>query len=340
MTQRAIFDKKNILVTGGAGFIGSHLCDALVKKSKVICVDNFLTGSEENIDHLLRNADFEFIRHDLTEPLKLESFHELEKFRVKFQGIQEIYHLACPTSPKDFNRVPIETLLANAYATRNVLDLAVAYHAKVLHFSTSAVYGEPLDEQPIEEQYWGYVDPVGVRSAYTEGKRFAEAMMINYQRQRGVDAKILRVFNTYGPRMRLNDGRMIPDFVVSVLENRPVKVYGTGEEKRSYCYVTDVVEAAMRMMESPERGPFNVGAEEHMRSVDIAKKIMQIVEITVETVLEKPPEAYAAKQSLPDIRLVKEKLGWFPIVSLEEGLVRTVKDMQGRKVIGFGDVKV
>ncbi|PIY96690.1 MAG: hypothetical protein COY66_03405, partial [Candidatus Kerfeldbacteria bacterium CG_4_10_14_0_8_um_filter_42_10] len=178
MADKPIFEKENILVTGGAGFIGSHLCDELIKKSKVICIDNFITGQEDNIDHLLKNPDFEFIKHDITIPLKLDELPELDKFKIKFQGIQKIYHLACPTAPREYNKIPVETLLANSHGTRNVLELAVQNKAKLLFLSSSSIYGEPLEDAPFKEDYWGFIDPIGPRSCYNEGKRFAECMVV------------------------------------------------------------------------------------------------------------------------------------------------------------------
>ena len=219
--KEVIFDRKNVLVTGGAGFIGSHLCDELVKTCKVICVDNFITSDEKNIDHLLVDPNFAFIKHDMTELIELEKLPGLQKFKIEFQGIQEIYHLACPTSPINFEKNRYNTLLANSYVIKNVLDLAVKYKAKFLHFSSSVVYGpRQKDNLKIKETNLGHADVLSPHSCYNEGKRFAESFVMNYKDIFKIDAKIIRLFRTYGPRMKLNDGQMIPDFIYNALENK------------------------------------------------------------------------------------------------------------------------
>jgi len=332
MKNKPIFDRKNILVTGGAGFIGSHLCDELIKKHKVICIDNFITGSEENINHLLKHPDFEFIRHDMSEFLDLESLPELKPFKVAFQGIQEVYNLACPTSPKDYNAAPIETLYANSFGTRYALDIAVKYGAKFLHVSTSAVYGEPLEATPFPENYWGYVDPIGPRSAYNEGKRFAESLVTHYRAKHRIDAKIIRMFNTFGPRMRLTDGRMIPDFVKNALSNQPLTIYGTAGDRSTYCYITDMIEGMQRMMNSNEAGPMNLGNPETHTMGEVAEYIIKLTN-SRSTVSYKPHLPYTAKQGIPNIRLAKEKLGWFPVVPLDDGLQKTVEYMRGSRAL-------
>ncbi|MBI4426496.1 MAG: GDP-mannose 4,6-dehydratase [Candidatus Kerfeldbacteria bacterium] len=332
MKEKPIFERKNILITGGAGFVGSHLCDELIKHHKVICVDNFITGAEENINHLLKHPDFEFIRHDIATPLDLEALPELRPFKVAFQGLQEVYNLACPTSPKDYNAAPIETLLANSFGTKHVLDLAVKYRAKFLHVSTSAMYGEPLEDTPFPENYWGYVDPIGPRSAYYEGKRFAESLVVNYRKKYHLDGKIVRMFNTYGPRMRLTDGRMIPDFVKSALANEPLVMYGTPDDRSTYCYISDMIEGLLRMMQSSEAGPLNLGNPEPHRIVDVAQAIIKLTNSRA-TVRYEPHLPYTAKQGIPNIRLAKEKLGWFPVVPLADGLQRTVDYMRGSRAL-------
>lgn len=329
MVKQAIFEKKNALIIGGAGFIGSHLADELVKTKKVICIDNFSTGSEENIDHFLPNPDFEFIKHDMAKPIELEEKKEIEKFKVQFQGVQEIYNLACPTSPKEYNKVPIETLLANSLAVKNALDLAIKYKAKFLHVSSSAVYGEPLKDTPFQESYWGFIDPVGPRSCYNEGKRFAESMVYHYGRKYKLDAKILRVFNTFGPRMRLGDGRMMPEFVMSAIKDKDIVIYGKGSPQSTFLYVSDLIEAIVRMMHSKERGPMNAGNPKSNLIKDIAEIIIKISKSKSKIVFA-DPLPYVAKQGLPDISLAQSKLGWFPVVPLEEGLEKTVEDMKGR----------
>lgn len=337
MKNKPIFDRKNILVTGGAGFIGSHLCDELIKKHKVICIDNFVTGAEENINHLLRHPDFEFIKHDMSEPLDLETLPELKPFKVAFQGIQEVFNLACPTSPKDYNASPIETLLANSFGTRHALDLAVKYGAKFLHVSTSAVYGEPLESTPFPENYWGYVDPIGPRSAYNEGKRFAESLVMNYKKKFHLDTKIVRMFNTFGPRMRLTDGRMIPDFIKNALNNQPMTIYGTAEDRSTYCYISDMIEGLIRMMNSNEAGPINLGNPEVHKVRDVATTIMQLAN-SRSTIHYEAHLPYTARQGVPNIRLAKEKLGWFPVIPLNEGLQRTVEYMRGSRALTIESV--
>ncbi len=332
MKDKPIFERKNILITGGAGFLGSHLCDELIKHHKVICIDNFSTGSEENINHLLKHPDFEFIRHDMTEPIDLESLPELRAFKVAFQGLQEIYNLACPTSPKDYNAYPTETLLANGFGTRYALDLAVRYGAKFLHVSTSAIYGEPLEATPFPENYWGYVDPIGPRSAYNEGKRFAESLVVNYRKKYRIDTKIVRMFNTFGPRMRLTDGRMIPDFVKNALAHEPLVIYGTQDDHSTYCYITDMIEGLIRMMHSNEFGPLNLGNPQVHKISDVAKLVIKMTN-SRSLIRYEPHLPYTAKQGIPNIRLAKEKLGWFPVVPLEDGLVRTIDYMRGSKAL-------
>jgi len=337
--ERPIFDRKNVLITGGAGFIGSHLCDRLIKDHKVICVDNFISGSEENINHLLRDPNFEFIRHDMVEPLELEKMPELKPFKVEFQGIQEVYNLACPTSPKEYNKYPIETLLTNAHGTKNALDIARKFDAKLLHLSSSAIYGEPREDTPFPENYWGYVNPIGPRSCYNEGKRYAESLVLNYRNKYKIDAKIVRTFNVYGPRMKLTDGRMIPDFINQALNNQPITIYGLKEDKSTLCYITDFIEALIRMMKSKESGPINLGQTKSYTYFEIAQKIISLTNSQSKIKFE-APLPYTAKQGIPNIQLAKEKLGWFPIIDLDEGLKRTIDFMKGSKVVGIEQIKI
>ncbi len=319
--------KPNILIAGGAGFIGSHLADYLVDKFHIIVVDNFITGAEKNIDHLLQNPNFEFIRHDLTKPLNLVDFPELKKFKAELQGVQEIYHLACPTSPKEYKKLPIETLVANSHATLNLLEVARKFQAKFLFLSSGAIYGQVDDNQPIKEDEWGYINPIGPRSCYNEGKRFAESLVTNYHLKFNLDTKIARVFNTYGPRMKVDDGRMIPDLIVSALQNKPFKIYGTESETGSYCYIDDMVEALTRLMGSDVNTPVNLGSMEELRLVEIAKLIANLTNVEAKINYE-PPLPYSAKQLIPDISLAKENLNWFPIISLEDGLKKTIDYMK------------
>jgi len=319
--------KPNILITGGAGFIGSHLADVLVNNNHVIVVDNFITGSEKNIDHLLKSPNFEFVKHDLTKPLDFAKYPETKKFKVELQGIQEIYHLACPTSPKEYNKLSIETLLANSHATYNVLKIAKKHKSKFLFLSTAAIYGEAESDGPIKEDNWGSVNPIGPRSCYNEGKRFAESLVINYHLRYKLDAKIARVFNTYGPRMKVDDGRMIPDFIVSALNNKPITIFGTEESTGSYCYIDDMIEALIRLIHSDINTPVNLGSAQEIRLVEVAKLITQLTNSKSEIDF-KPPLPYVSQQLIPDISLAKENIDWFPIVPLEEGLVKTVEEMR------------
>lgn len=328
MAERPIFEKENVLVSGGAGFIGSHLCDELVKKNKVICIDNFITGQEDNIDFLLRNPDFEFLRHDIAEPFDLEKNPDLKKFKVEFQGIQKIYHLACPTSPKEYNKIPIETLLTNSHGTRNLLELAVKHKAKFVFLSSSAVYGEPLEKAPFQEDYWGFISPIGPRSCYNEGKRFAESMVVNYGKKYGLETKILRVFNTFGPRMRLDDGRMIPDFVTAALAGKDIVIYGSKDATSTFCYISDLIEAIMRAMKVKFSGVLNIGNPQELKIVDIAKKIIELTGSKSKIIFDQA-HPFTAKQGVPDISKAKDKLGWFPVIPLEEGLKETIEQMKG-----------
>lgn len=339
MKAKPIFERKNVLVTGGAGFIGSHLCDELIRTAKVICIDNFSTGSEENINHLLKHTDFEFINHDISQPIDLEVLPELKPFQIAFQGIQEIYHCACPTSPKEYKKYPIETLLTSADGTKHVLEMARKYQAKLVYTSSSAIYGEPLENAAYPESYWGYIDPIGPRSCYNEGKRFAESLVANYRQAFKIDAKIARVFNTYGPRMKLTDGRMVPDFVSNAMQGKPVVVYGEPEDTSTFCYISDLIEGLLRLMRSSELGPVNLGNPEVYRSGDVAKKVIELVG-SESTVAFESRLAYTARQGVPDITLAKEKLGWFPVVPLEEGLKRTIDFMKGAPSVTFASLKV
>ncbi len=332
MPQNIPYERKNIVVAGGAGFIGSHLCDELVKSSNVICVDNFLTGSEENINHLLADPYFKFIRQDITEPFALDALAELKGFRISFQGIQEVYNLACPTSPKQYHDHRVETILANGLGTKNMLDLAVRHQARFLLASSSAVYGEPLEEHPFPESYWGFVDPIGARSSYAEGKRYAESLVVNYRVRFQLEAKIIRIFNTYGPRMRLADGRMLPDFAAAALENADLAIYGDPSWQGSYNYISDLIEALLKMMNSSETGPINIGNPEPHTMREIAERVIKLTG-SQSRIVTRDPLPFTAKQGLPDIALAKERLGWFPVVPLEKGLEQTIEFMKGSRVM-------
>ncbi|MEK7636854.1 MAG: GDP-mannose 4,6-dehydratase [Patescibacteria group bacterium] len=340
-TRSAAFEKKNIVITGGAGFLGSHLCDILVQRHKVICIDNFSTGDEQNIHHLLSNPNFEFVRHDMAEPIDLAALRELKAFQVPFQGVQEIYHLASPSSPKDYTRLTVETLLANALGTKNALDLTKQFSAKFLLVSSGSTYGEPVEKTPFPENYFGYVNPIGVRSPYQEGKRFAEALTVAYRTRFKLEAKIVRLFNTYGPRMRLNDGRMIPEFIGMAIKNLPIAIHGSKEDVATYCFVSDALEGLTRMMSSKEPGPINIGHPEEHTVGQIAEQVVALTGSRPDFRME-PPLPYDAKQATPSVRQARELLGWFPVVPLEEGLRRTIDYMRGLRQVGlaslgFGD---
>ncbi len=334
---KQLLDRPNILVAGGAGFIGSHICEHLVAAANVICLDNFITGQEENIDLLLKNPNFVFIKHDLREAIDLEKFSELNIFKIKFQGIQQIYNFACPTSPRDYKKLPIETLETNALATKNLLALALKYKAKFVHASTSAIYGEPQQEgKMFAEDYWGFIDPVGSRSCYNEGKRFAESLIVNYGKHQGVDWKIARIFNTYGPRLRINDGRLIPDFVVKAITNQPLIIFGSPHTKATFCYVSDIVDGLIKLMRFEGCGIFNLGNPEIHEIGEIAAKIILFTKSPSKVEINSEIPDYIVRQGIPDISKTKEQLGWFPLVSLDEGLKKTIDYLTAhRNVLGI-----
>ena len=325
MAKKAeIFDKKNVLVTGGAGFIGSHLCERLLRDAKVICVDDFSNSSIQNIDHLLQYPDFEFVRHDINTPINLESFQELDKFKIKFQGIQEIYHLACPTSARDFEQNRIKSLQANAHSVINTLDLAVKYQAKYVLASSSVVYGVPtLEHYFFSEDTQGVVDHLSARACYDEGKRFAETCVATYKQAHGIDGKIARIFTTYGSRMPLREGMLIPDFILNALDGKDLVIYGNDLDQ-SLCYVSDMVDGLIRFMQSgTEISVVNLGSDQVQKMEDIAKKIIEMTNSSSSIVFDKPM-LFVTKKGIPDLRRAKEDLGWLPIVSLEDGLRKAI----------------
>ncbi len=300
-----------ILVTGGAGFIGSHLCDYLTSKGHdVLCIDNLFSGSKDNIRHLLAHPYFEFIRHD--------TIHSL------FVEVDQIYHLACPASPVHYQHNPIKTIKTNVMGTINMLGLAKRIKARILLASTSEVYGDPK-VHPQSETYWGNVNPIGMRSCYDEGKRAAETLMLDYHRQNKVDIKIVRIFNTYGPRMALDDGRVISNFVVQALKAKDLTVYGDGSQTRSFCYISDLIEGLFKMMEEPDfTGPVNLGNPSEYTILELANKILSLTK-SKSKIIFKPLPQDDPLQRCPDITLAKEKLDWESKTSLEEGLRETVK---------------
>ncbi len=336
--HNVIFDKKNVLVIGGAGFIGSHLCDELIQTSKVICVDDYSSGSVSNISHLLQNPNFVFLRHDITKPLDLSLYPELDLLQVKFQGIQEVYYLACPTIQLGYEEFMLATAKANSIGVFHGLELAREYNAKFLLGSSRAVYGDPLDGQSqFQEDYWGFVNPLGERASYNEGKRFAETLTLTYRRTYQLDTKIARIFNTYGPRMMLNAGRMIPDFVKSAIDNNDVVIYGDGTMEDSYCYIDDLIQGLVALMQTPVADPVNLGNDNVIQIIDIAKQVIQLAG-SKSQVLFKPEIQGLVRYAAPDITRAKRQLGWFPVTDLDSGLQRTVTDMIGAQTMSYSSL--
>lgn len=339
MPKQVIFDKKNMLVAGGAGFIGSHLCDELIKTNKVICVDNFISGTERNIDHLLANPDFVFINHDLSLPLDLEGVEDLKKFKVEFQGLQEIYNLACPMSPKHFLENRPATLLANSVVVKNLLDLAVKYQAKFLQFSSAVIYGPRSAASPelkFKENDLGLVDQLSERSAYDEGKRFAETIVANYRSIYNIDARIIRLFRVYGPRMAAGDDQIIPDYINSALENQDIIISGDAKFSSSFCYIDDAIDAIFKLMNSELAGPVNIGSDVDTNLTDLVNLIKQETKAQSK-IIYAASKLFISELALPDINLAKNELGWMPVVTLSNGLKKTIFDLQANKRLqGFG----
>lgn len=306
---------KRVLVTGGAGFLGSHLCERLINAGhEVLCLDNFFTGRRKNVEKLLDHQNFELARHDVCEPLSYE--------------VDEIFHLACPASPIHYQRNPVRTIRTCVQGTLNVLDMARDVRAKVLIASTSEVYGDPL-MHPQVESYWGNVNPIGPRACYDEGKRCAEALAVSYSRQYGVGVRIARIFNTYGPRMHENDGRVVSNFVVQCLRDQDITIFGDGKQTRSFCYVDDLVEAFLRLMASDETEPVNLGNPGEYSMIELAERIKALTE-SRSGIVHKPLPTDDPVRRRPDISRAMAKLSWQPKVHLDEGLKHTIADFRRR----------
>ena len=303
--------KKKILITGGAGFLGSHLTERLLERgNEVLVADNFFTGSKQNLAHLLGNPHLEVMRHDVTFPLYVE--------------VNQIYNLACPASPVHYQHDPVQTTKTSVHGAINMLGLAKRTRARILQASTSEVYGDP-EVHPQPESYWGKVNPIGIRSCYDEGKRCAETLFFDYYRQHALEIKVVRIFNTYGPRMHPNDGRVVSNFIVQALQDKDITIYGNGQQTRSFCYVDDLIEVMMRMMDSPAEfiGPVNIGNPGEFTMLELAEAILKLSGSKSKLIFE-PLPADDPKQRQPDIALAKAKLGWQPKVALEDGLKETI----------------
>jgi len=310
-TKREYHARKRILVTGGAGFVGSHLCDALLAAGhEVLCADNFFTGNKANIESLLDHPYFELLRHDVTFPLYVE--------------VDEIYNLACPASPIHYQHDPVQTLKTSVHGAINMLGLAKRLKARILQASTSEVYGDP-SVHPQPEEYWGNVNPIGPRSCYDEGKRCAETLFFDYHRQFRLPIKVARIFNTYGPRMHPNDGRVVSNFIVQALRGDPITIYGDGKQTRSFCFVADLVEGLRRLMDSPEdtTGPINLGNPGEFTMIELAEAVIRLTG-SASPMVFRPAPVDDPRQRQPDITKARAKLGWEPTIPLEQGLVHTI----------------
>ncbi len=304
--------KKKVLVTGGAGFLGSHLCDRLIEQGhEVLCVDNLFTGSKRNIEHLIGNSRFEFMRHDVTFPLYVE--------------VDEIYNLACPASPVHYQHDPVATTKTSVHGAINMLGLAKRVRAKILQASTSEVYGDPK-VHPQSEIYWGNVNPIGIRSCYDEGKRCAETLFFDYYRQHAVKVKVARIFNTYGPRMHPNDGRVVSNFIIQALNNKPITLYGDGQQTRSFCFVDDLIDGLMKLMSTSESvsGPVNLGNPNEFTIKQLAEKVIRLTNSSSQIVFLPLPDD-DPKQRQPNITIAQNHLSWNPKTELEQGLVNTIE---------------
>ena len=311
---RSYNENKRILVTGGAGFLGSHLIDRLLERgNEVLCVDNLFTGSKQNISHLHNNPNFEFMRHDICFPLYVE--------------VDEIFNLACPASPIHYQHDPVQTTKTSVIGAINMLGLAKRLNCKVFQASTSEVYGDPV-VHPQTEDYWGNVNPIGTRSCYDEGKRCAETLFFDYHRQHNLDIKVVRIFNTYGPRMHPNDGRVVTNFIMQALRGEPITIYGDGQQTRSFCYVDDLVEGFLRLMDSSEHGPINIGNPGEFTMIELAELVIELTGSKSELIHMPLPEDDPKKRR-PNIDQAKSTLAWEPTVSLRQGLEKTISYFKG-----------
>lgn len=320
-----IANRKRVLVTGGAGFLGSHLCERLLRDGcDVLCLDNFYSGTKDNVVHLLNNAHFEILRHDITFPLYVE--------------VDEIYNLACPASPIHYQRDPVQTAKTSVHGAINMLGLAKRTKARILQASTSEVYGDP-EIHPQPETYWGHVNPIGIRSCYDEGKRCAETLFFDYERQHGLEIKVLRIFNTYGPRMHPNDGRVVSNFIVQALCGEDITIYGDGSQTRSFCYVDDLIEGFVRMMASPceVTGPINMGNPNEFTIRQLAEMVLRLVGGKSRLIFKPLPQD-DPRQRKPDITLAKATLDWEPLIKLEAGLEPTISYFRALKLVGIPKV--
>ena len=305
-------EQKVIVVTGGAGFLGSHLCDSFIQQGlKVFCIDNLITGTERNIDHLSKESNFEFIEHDVSKDLRIPG------------GIDYVLHFASPASPVDYLTYPIQTLKVGSLGSYNTLGLAKLKKARYLLASTSEVYGDPK-VHPQKEDYWGHVNTIGPRGVYDEAKRFAEAITMAYNRYHKIDVRIVRIFNTYGPRMRINDGRVVPNFIFQALHDEPLTVYGDGKQTRSFCYYSDLIDGIIKLLYSDNTGPMNIGNPDEFTILEFANKVLEISKAKSEIVFQDLP-VDDPKQRRPDISLAKQSLNWEPKIDLEEGLENTLQ---------------
>ncbi|SMF41402.1 UDP-glucuronate decarboxylase [Azospirillum oryzae] len=313
----ALTNRKRVLVTGGAGFLGSHLCDRLLAAGNdVLCVDNFFTGSRDNVLHLLDNPHFELMRHDVTFPLYVE--------------VDEIYNLACPASPIHYQHDPVQTTKTSVHGAINMLGLAKRVRARIMQASTSEVYGDPA-VHPQPEEYWGNVNTIGPRACYDEGKRCAETLFFDYHRQHRLDIKVIRIFNTYGPRMHPSDGRVVSNFIIQALKGEPITIYGDGQQTRSFCYVDDLIEGFLRFMDTPAgvTGPINLGNPGEFTMLELAEKVVRLTG-SDSKIVHKPLPQDDPKQRRPDITKARALMEWEPAVPLDEGLARTIAYFRGR----------